>query len=319
MGKETTLSVGAPSPTVLLERVSAGCEESWQLLVDQHLHLVHAICAGYGLTPRAAAEINLLVWLRLAEHLARIRTPDAVGGWIAATARSLCEDQRWSTERSGYTAARVGRRVHGDYRRHGVASAFVRLGAQCQRLLRLAATTPRPSDEDMGAALDLSYRRVEPTCTACLRRLRHMVDPEAEGADVLAELRTLMDADDDMPGEWRVAARVAFGWLVLDRPVAELAYAYVSKTVGHAVRRQTRFATAHNGVELSLDTKDGEVVMRGELIWPAPAKVTVHWPGGELTTATDEAGGFRFHDLPRAPLYVEVDGENPCKTGWILP
>lgn len=314
VGDETTHSVGAPSPTVLLERVKAGCEESWLLLVDQHLRMVHAICAGYGLAPRGAAEINQLVWLRLAEHLARIRTPEAVGGWIAATTRGFCEDERWSADRNGYAAARVGMRPPGDHRRHGVASAFGRLGAQCQRLLRLAATTPRPSDEDMGAALDLSSRRVEPTCTACLRRLRRMVGSDD---DVLAELRTLMDTNEGVPGEWRVAARVAFGWLALDVTVAELAYD--STTIDHTTRREARFVTHEAEVELSIGAKGDEVLLRGELVSISPAKVTVRWPGGELSTPTDETGAFRFHDLPRAPVYVQVDCEKPFKTGWILP
>lgn len=307
--------MGAVSPTVLLARVSAGCEESWELLVDQHLRMVQAICAGYGMAPRGAAEINQLVWLRLAEHLARIRTPEAVGGWIAATTRGFCEDERWSADRNGYAAARVGMRPPSDHRRHGVASAFVRLGAQCQRLLRLAATTPRPSDEDMSAALDLSSRRVAPTCTACLRRLQQMVGPGDD--DVLAELRTLMDTTDGVPGEWRAAARVAFGWLALDVTVAELAYD--STMIDHTICRETRFVTQEAGVELSLGAKGDEVVLRGELVTISTAKVTVRWPGGELSTPTDETGVFRFHDLPRAPVYVQVDCEKPFKTGWIVP
>jgi hypothetical protein len=165
----------------------------------------------------------------------------------------------------------------------------------------------------MGAALDLASRRVEATCTGCLRRLENMVGP----GDVLGELRQLVEADGTVPGDWRAAARVAFGWLALDVPVAELVYD--STTVQLAVRRQARFVTATGGVELELEMKDDEVALRGELVAAGPAKVTVRWPGGELTSATDEAGTFRFHDLPRAPLHVQVHADSPCKTGWLLP
>lgn len=89
-------------------KVKEGDHAAWRSLVGEHLHLVVAICRSYGLACEAASQVNQMVWLRLAEHLPRIRTPDAVGGWIAATARAECVSPRYTAGRSGFVVADVG-------------------------------------------------------------------------------------------------------------------------------------------------------------------------------------------------------------------
>src|SRR5262245_62231501 len=74
----------------LVTRARDGDERAWADLVQRYLGMVHAICRGYRLSGADAAGVNQVVWLRLVEHLGRIRTPEAVGGWIAATARNEC-------------------------------------------------------------------------------------------------------------------------------------------------------------------------------------------------------------------------------------
>lgn len=367
VGDERVQAACAASPTELLERAGAGCEQSWQELVEQQLPLVQAICAGYGLQASAAAEVDQVVWLQLAEHLPRFRSPEAIGGWIAATTRSLCLDPRWSTRRDGYAAGRVGpssvpsawpspslegagdaagasggaadgtrvvdvrvdaadgRVEWNERRRHGVTSAFVRVGARCQRLLRLTAVAPDLAGEDIGAALDMAADRVAPACARCLQRLSRMVgsDPDA----VLAELRQLLAQGEVVPGEWRAAARVAFGWHLVDVPLAERVYESTrpaglgrsGEVVDPGVVRQARFATPYDGVELSVEIKGDDVVLTGQVVSGAPARVIARWPGGERVDTTDEAGAFRFHDLPRAPLCVQIDAKHALKTGWLIP
>ena len=312
----------------------AGDEDAWRALVGRHLGLVHAICRGYGLHDQPAAEVSQLVWLRLVEHLPRIRTPDAIGGWIAATARSLCLAPERSAERSGYAAAAVGACCSSPPGPDGerLASAFARIGAQCQRLLRLAATEPRPSAEDISAALDLAVTDVEPTCIRCLDRLRRLVaaDPSA----VLAGLQRIMAGSDAVPEHWWDAAWSAHAWLALDAAPAQRIYdstTVVGREVaagrGGAVRafpgvqevRKIRFSAPHDGVELAVDTRGDEVLLAGQLVSGREVAVTARWPGGERTVHTDEGGAFRFHGLPVAPLCIQVAGEHPMKTGWIVP
>ena len=312
VGNEREPAVGAAAPSELLEGAGAGCEESWSQLVERHLPLVRATCAAYGLDADAAAEVNQVVWLQLAERLPRIRRPEALGSWIAGATRTSCLDGRWSSRRRGDATARLGRSS-----RHGTAAAFARVGARCQRLLRLAATSPRPSDADVGAALDLAVDEIAPSCDRCLRRLGRMTGTPPD--ELLGELQAALAADDAVPGEWRAAARVAFAWVLLDAPVAERTFVSSRSLLGLGVVHQARFAVGLDGVEVTVEVKGDDVVLTGDVGGCLPVKVVARWPGGEQVDTTDETGAFRFHDLPRAPLCLQLDGSITLKTGWIVP
>lgn len=353
VGKQGAQAAASCAPAVLLERAGAGCEESWQELVDRHLPLVHAICTGQGLDADAAAQVNQIVWLLLAENLPRIREPEALGGWIAATARVQCLAPRWAPSRSGYAAVTLGAAdggspsgaspsTNGDPPSNGgqppsnggpssdVAAAFVRVGAHCQRLLRLVAATPRPADDDVAAALDLSAPAVPETCAVCLQRLARLVGSGEEA--VLTELRRLVAQGPGVPEGWRAAARVAFGWHLIAVPVAERVYestrsaglgmgsAAVGEGAGYlGLVHQGRFSCRRGSVEVAVEVKGTDVVMTAQLGSLEPTRVVAHWPGGERVGTTDDTGCVRFHDLPRSPLCVQVDGPSPFKTGWINP
>jgi len=319
--------------SVLVAQARAGDEDAWRALVGRHLGLVHAVCRGHGLADEAAAAVNQLVWLQLVEHLPRIRTPDALEGWIAAVTRSLCLAPSRSAERSGYVTAAVAGSVAADGAR--LAAPFARIGARCQRLLRLAATRPRPSAEAISAALDLAIADVEPACIGCLDRLRRLAAAEADLPAVLAELRRTIATGDAVPASWWDAARSAHAWLTLAAAPAQRVYDSTTAPCsgsGAGARsgsgtgppggqpvRMIRFSAPDDGVELAIDTKGDEVLLVGQLASGRVVAVTARWPGGERTARTDEHGGFRFHGLPAAPLCVQVGGDNPFKTGWILP
>jgi DNA-directed RNA polymerase specialized sigma24 family protein len=337
-----------------VDRARHGDRDAWRALVGQHLGLIHAICRGHGLSPAAAADVNLVVWLQLVEHLSRIRSPEAIGGWIAATTRSQCLGPRRAADRSGYAAADIafgqpsttngnGRangngqaNGNGSAQRNGnghhppsvrgqdVAAAFARIGAHCQRLLRLAVTVPRPSAEDISAALDLPAGEVDPACRRCLDRLRRLVAAEPDA--VVAELERLVAGSEPVPSDWWAAAEVAFAWLGVDAAAATRVYDSVTVD-GMQEVRHVRFSVAgagagkarHEGVELVVDSNGDEALLAGRLMSGRSEPVTAWWPTGERTVIADETGGFRFHDLPVAPLCVVVAGAEPLKTGWVLP
>jgi DNA-directed RNA polymerase specialized sigma24 family protein len=354
-----------------------GDRSAWRALVDQHLGLVHAICRGHGLRPEAAADVNQVVWLQLVEHLSRIRTPEAIGGWIAATTRSQCLGSRRAADRSGYAVADIGFGLvstRGDGNGHGagnghnghdrsgtngheigfspngnspksnrhglvpaaaqgqdVSAAFARIGAHCQRLLRLAVTEPGPSAEDISAALDVAVDDVDPSCQRCLDRLRRLVSATAGSDAVAAELAHLVASREPVPAGWSDAADVAFAWLVVDAEAAARVYDSVTgdgmQEVRHVrfsarVRPRERDGARERdagGVEVALGSNGDEVLLSGRLTTGRSDPVTVLWPGGERTVIADETGSFRVHGLPVAPLCVHVAGPDPLKTGWMLP
>ena len=65
-------------------------EGAWNALVDEFGGLVWSVARAHRLNSADAADVSQTTWLRLAEHLGRIREPERVGGWLAATARHEC-------------------------------------------------------------------------------------------------------------------------------------------------------------------------------------------------------------------------------------
>src|SRR2546423_2044677 len=78
------------SPADTAEMVSAaalGEPAAWDALVDRYARLVWAVARAFGLSDADAADVSQTTWLRLAEHLPRLREPDRIGAWLATTAR----------------------------------------------------------------------------------------------------------------------------------------------------------------------------------------------------------------------------------------
>ena len=165
----------------LVTRAREGDERAWADLVQRYLGMVHAICRGYRLSGADAAGVNQVVWLRLVEHLGRIRTPEAVGGWIAATARNEClrvlrsSDRSLAVDEQGGldgpdTGIDAGLLVY--ERDRALLGAFARLDHRCQRVLRLLMAEPRPGDDEIAAALDMPVGAVRSAQSRCLDELR---------------------------------------------------------------------------------------------------------------------------------------------------
>jgi RNA polymerase sigma factor (sigma-70 family) len=188
----------------LVVRARDGDQDAWEALVDRYLGMVHAICRGHRLDAEEAAAVNQVVWLRLVEHLGRIRSPEAVGGWIAATTRNECvrvaraggdpataEEPGGAGEdgagKNGAGGNGAGTNGHGGglggidlgllvYERdRAMVAAFAGLDGRGQRLLRLLMTEPSPTYGEIGAALDMPVGSIGPTRARYLDQLRRML------------------------------------------------------------------------------------------------------------------------------------------------
>lgn len=218
--------VGMTVDDQVLADARAGCEKAWRSLVDRYVGLVHAITRSYGLKRKASAEVNQVVWLRLVEQLPRIQSADAISGWIAATTRAECLKPRWASRRISWAATTI----RGDEAR--LFSAFLRIGVRCQRLLRLVAISPRPSDDDVSAALDVEPKQVEPACERCLDRLSRLLKADQDA--LLHELQKIVANGDNVPDSWHRQAGAAYRWLVIDAPVAARVYDSTTPEIGRA-------------------------------------------------------------------------------------
>src|SRR5687768_9958753 len=72
----------------LVNAAKAGDQGAWNDLVDRYLPLVTAVIAKYRLPQSDADDVNQTVWLRLVQHLADLREPRALPGWLTTIARN---------------------------------------------------------------------------------------------------------------------------------------------------------------------------------------------------------------------------------------
>src|SRR4051794_3498545 len=71
----------------LVHAAAGGDEAAWNALVDRFSGLVWAVARAHRLGAADAADVSQTTWLRLVENLTRLRDPEAVGAWLASTAR----------------------------------------------------------------------------------------------------------------------------------------------------------------------------------------------------------------------------------------
>ncbi len=92
MGRIRLLDVEVPPSTTELVRAAAeGDERSWELLVKRYGGRVWSIVQAHRLTDSDALDVVKITWLHLAQHLKRIREPEATGAWLATIAKRECE------------------------------------------------------------------------------------------------------------------------------------------------------------------------------------------------------------------------------------
>ena len=76
--------------TDLVTRAGNGDKRAWDALVERYAPLIWSICRRYRLGGADANDVGQSVWLRLVDHLDKIRGPAALPGWLATTTRREC-------------------------------------------------------------------------------------------------------------------------------------------------------------------------------------------------------------------------------------
>jgi RNA polymerase sigma factor (sigma-70 family) len=167
----------------LVRAAAQGNQAAWEELVGRYSGLVWSVARSHRLGPADAADVTQTVWLRLVEHLGRIRDADHIGGWLATTTRHEClrvlkrsgrevpndllvveqaDDPRESPE--WVVLSRESRRL--------VWLALGRLPQRCQVLLRALSWSPDSSYAEISTALGIPIGSIGPTRMRCLERLR---------------------------------------------------------------------------------------------------------------------------------------------------
>ncbi len=187
----------------LVQRAAAGEPKAWDALVDHFGGLVWAVARGHGLSVADAADVAQTTWLRLAEHLHRIREPERIGGWLSTTARNESLRVRRLSRRQvavdaigelpddGADSDAACRLIESE-RDAALWQAFETLPAPCKVLLRTLMADPAPSYVEVSAALGMPIGSIGPRRNRCLDRLRKQAVLRGEGGQghVAAARRT---------------------------------------------------------------------------------------------------------------------------------
>ncbi|WP_218005909.1 RNA polymerase sigma factor [Actinomadura hibisca] len=160
-------------PGALVRRARDGDGAAWARLVEGYSDLLWSVARTTGLSNSDAADAVQTTWLRLVEHLDRIRDPDAVGGWLISTVRH--ESLRLVRHRPPPPDERPAEHSATEQvvlaREHvcRVGSALRAMQPRCRNLLRLLAAAP--SYAELSAVLDLPVGSIGPTRARCLAEL----------------------------------------------------------------------------------------------------------------------------------------------------
>lgn len=173
-----------PDLPELVAAATRGRSDAWVLLVRRFAPLVQAVCRQCGLPRHDAEDVAQTVWLRLVEHLAQVREPRALPGWIRVTTRHESVRQAGRARRAGpVDALLVGELIadHGDppdvellaaERHTALLEAMAELPENQRRLLELLTVDPPLSYADIAARLGIAVGSIGPTRSRALQRLR---------------------------------------------------------------------------------------------------------------------------------------------------
>jgi RNA polymerase sigma factor (sigma-70 family) len=183
----------APDPAELVRAAQAGDQLAWNALVDRFSTLVWSIILASGLRGEDAADAWQTVWLRLVEHITRLREPAHVGSWLAQTTRHQCIHVRVTSARQRPTGD-IGERADSDdiipekivlrsERDIQLWKAFTELRTPCQELLRILLSEPTPSYAEVAGALRIKVGSIGPTRQRCLEQLRRRLAAQGVAVD----------------------------------------------------------------------------------------------------------------------------------------
>jgi RNA polymerase sigma factor (sigma-70 family) len=166
----------------LVRLAASGERAAWESLVERYEGLLWGVARSHRLDAASASDVVQTTWLKLLEHVDELRNPDALSGWLATTARNEClrvlrhqartiptEDDRIPEDSmpSNLDAQLLERE-----RDAALWRAFATLSARCQTLLRMLASDPAPTYDDVSAALGMPIGSIGPTRGRCLETLR---------------------------------------------------------------------------------------------------------------------------------------------------
>jgi RNA polymerase sigma factor (sigma-70 family) len=192
---------GTPSVTALVTSARNGDRHAWDELFERYAPLIWSICRRYRLSQMDADDVGQNVWLQLVGHLAALREPAALPGWLATTTRRECcrvlrmtqqqqAPDRWRDD-AGIADAMTGT-VEAELlrieRSAALREALAQLPPDSRRLITLLIQDPPVPYAEISVKLGIPVGSIGPHRARCLEKLRRhpaivaLINAEAQTA-----------------------------------------------------------------------------------------------------------------------------------------
>src|SRR4051794_38027270 len=141
---------------------------------------MYAVARSFNISAATAEDLVQTAWLRLLERADSLKDPNAVGAWLCAVVRNEARRAVTRGREVPTVLGLEGKPAEGavedgllaDERDALMRRAFVKLGEECQRLLRLLLAEPKLSYDEVAAAVGRPRGALGPTRRRCLDSLR---------------------------------------------------------------------------------------------------------------------------------------------------
>ncbi|GAA1397216.1 sigma-70 family RNA polymerase sigma factor [Kitasatospora putterlickiae] len=189
-----------PTLNELVDDCIAGNPDSWSRIVERYTPLIWAIARGHRLSTADCEDVSQTTWMRVIQHLGKLRDPEKLSQWIAVSAR---RESLKHIEKSGRTSP-VGdspvldrSEPSGNHpeevalakeRDNEVLVAYCALSPKCQALLGLLVTDPPMSYDEISATLGMPRGSLGPIRARCLTHLAKLLQHETERSGRAKEL-----------------------------------------------------------------------------------------------------------------------------------
>ena len=176
--------------TVLVHRAAEGDPAAWNAIVDEYAGLLWSVVRGFRLNEAQSADAVQTTWLRLVEHIADLREPGHVAGWLKTTAQRVCLQVIRQGGREQLTDWDEDRGAGGGGRYEGpdedgpeaaalrqeqqvlVRRALAELPDRHRQLMELLLASPAISYQEIGARLGMPVGSIGPTRARILARMK---------------------------------------------------------------------------------------------------------------------------------------------------
>lgn len=179
------------------ERLIEGClqgqDGAWEAFVDKYRKLVYAIVLQYCSDSEDASDLFQSVWLDVYNDLPKVRTREAVRGWLAQLTRHKCFHwkERWRAreKREQRLDDEEGLEEIADHqvsafevdlgleRDQQVREAIDRLSTRCRELVKLLFFTQPPLPyKDVAERLGLATGSIGFIRGRCLKKLQSVLE-----------------------------------------------------------------------------------------------------------------------------------------------